>query len=144
MFFDAWSSVWCGQNANFQNIVINSEHILLQHIYSNVNYFIGIDSRTIKLPDTITEDELISKIEELNENSSVDGILVQLPVPAHISERTVCNVVDPKKDVDGFHITNMGKLSINMDTFIPCTALGVIELIKRYLTHYKKCKKLTV
>lgn len=93
--------------------------------------FLGIDSNTIKLPATITEDELITKIEELNNDLSVDGILVQLPVPAHISERNVCNAVDPKKDVDGFHITNMGKLSINMDTFIPCTALGVIELIKR-------------
>lgn len=94
-------------------------------------YFAGINSDTLKLPDTITEDELISKIEDLNRDSAVDGILVQLPVPAHISERNVCNAVDPRKDVDGFHITNMGKLSINMDTFIPCTALGVIELIKR-------------
>lgn len=85
----------------------------------------------MKLPSTITEDELLSKIDELNRNTSIDGILVQLPVPAHISERNVCNAVDPMKDVDGFHITNMGKLSINMDTFIPCTALGVIELIKR-------------
>lgn len=83
------------------------------------------------MPNTITEEELISKIEELNSDSLVDGILIQLPVPAHISERNVCNAVDPSKDVDGFHIINMGKLSINMDTFIPCTALGVIELIKR-------------
>lgn len=94
-------------------------------------YCIGIDSRTIKLPNTISEFELISNIEKLNNDPSVDGILVQLPVPAHISERNVCNAVDPKKDVDGFHIMSMGKLSINMDTFIPCTALGVIELIKR-------------
>lgn len=67
----------------------------------------------------------------MNEDATVDGILVQLPVPVHISERNVCNAVDPRKDVDGFHITNMGKLAINMDTMVPATALGVIELIKR-------------
>lgn len=93
--------------------------------------FSGITSETIKLPATITEDELIAKIQALNEDSDIDGILVQLPVPQHISERNVCNAVDPRKDVDGFHMTNVGRLTINMDTFVPCTALGVIELIKR-------------
>lgn len=97
----------------------------------SVNFVSGIESSTLKLPKTISEPELIAKIEELNENTSVDGILVQLPVPEHISERNICNAVDPRKDIDGFHITNMGKLTINMDTLIPCTALGVIELIKR-------------
>ncbi|XP_057659872.1 bifunctional methylenetetrahydrofolate dehydrogenase/cyclohydrolase, mitochondrial isoform X1 [Diorhabda carinulata] len=92
---------------------------------------VGITSTTINLPENITEEELIGKIQELNEDPSVDGILVQLPVPEHISERKVCNAVGPKKDVDGFHITNMGRLAINMDTLVPCTALAVIELIKR-------------
>ncbi|KAJ8911647.1 hypothetical protein NQ315_005992 [Exocentrus adspersus] len=78
-----------------------------------------------------SEKEIISKIEELNDDSLVDGILVQLPVPEHVSERNVCNAVNPKKDVDGFHILNIGKLTHNMDTFVPCTALGVVELIKR-------------
>ncbi|KAJ8974402.1 hypothetical protein NQ317_011246 [Molorchus minor] len=94
--------------------------------------YVGILSKTINLPKTVTEEEIIHEIRKLNNDSSVDGILVQLPVPEHVSERNVCNAVDPKKDVDGFHIINMGKLSINMDTFIPCTALGVIELLKRY------------
>ncbi|XP_030758553.1 bifunctional methylenetetrahydrofolate dehydrogenase/cyclohydrolase, mitochondrial isoform X2 [Sitophilus oryzae] len=92
---------------------------------------IGITSKTIKLPNTTTESEIIEEIKRLNEDSSVDGILVQLPVPEHVSERNVCNAVDPHKDVDGFHITNMGRLAINLDTFVPATALGVIELIKR-------------
>ncbi|KAG5885501.1 hypothetical protein JTB14_013519 [Gonioctena quinquepunctata] len=92
---------------------------------------VGINSSTFKLPNTLTQEDLLNKIKELNEDSSVDGILVQLPVPKHICERTVCNAVDPRKDVDGFHITNMGKLALNMDTFVPCTALGVVELIKR-------------
>ncbi|KAK9719920.1 Tetrahydrofolate dehydrogenase/cyclohydrolase, catalytic domain [Popillia japonica] len=92
---------------------------------------VGIDSDTINLPSDITEKEIIDKIRQLNKDSNVDGILVQLPVPEHVSERNVCNAVDPRKDVDGFHIINVGRLTLNMDTFIPCTALAVIELIKR-------------
>ncbi|CAH1183699.1 unnamed protein product [Phaedon cochleariae] len=92
---------------------------------------IGITSNTLKLPVTLSEEELLSKINELNEDPSVDGILVQMPVPGHISERNVCNAVNPRKDVDGFHSTNMGKLAVNLNTFVPCTALGVVELIKR-------------
>ncbi|CAG9863362.1 unnamed protein product [Phyllotreta striolata] len=92
---------------------------------------IGIKSSTVKLSKTVSEEDVINKIKEYNENPDVDGILVQLPVPEHISERNVCNAVDPRKDVDGFHMTNVGKLAINMDTMVPATALGVIELIKR-------------
>lgn len=92
---------------------------------------VGITSRTIKLPESTSESEIIERINELNENKDVDGILVQLPVPQHVSERNVCNAVSPKKDVDGFHIDNIGRLVINMTTFVPATALGVIELIKR-------------
>ncbi|XP_022900406.2 bifunctional methylenetetrahydrofolate dehydrogenase/cyclohydrolase, mitochondrial isoform X2 [Onthophagus taurus] len=91
---------------------------------------VGIKSERIYLPKTSTEEEIIKKINELNENPQVDGILVQLPVPEAVSERNVCNAVDPKKDVDGFHILNVGKLTLNMDCFVPCTALGVIELLK--------------
>lgn len=93
--------------------------------------YVGIDSKIEKLPETISESELISKINHLNEDVSVDGILVQLPVPQHISERNVCNAVNPIKDVDGFHFSNAGKLCLNMDTFVPCTVLAVIELLKR-------------
>lgn len=99
-------------------------------VYNSI-YLTGIDSRTEKLKESITEDELIAKVEELNKDESVDGILVQLPVPQHISERNVCNTVDPKKDVDGFHIMNIGKLSLNVMTFVPCTVLAVIELLER-------------
>ncbi|XP_023020116.2 NAD-dependent methylenetetrahydrofolate dehydrogenase isoform X1 [Leptinotarsa decemlineata] len=92
---------------------------------------VGINSTTLKLANNLTEEELLNKIKELNEDPSVDGILVQLPVPNHIREREVCNAVDPRKDVDGFHSLNMGKLAASTDTFVPCTALGVVELIKR-------------
>lgn len=92
---------------------------------------VGIDSKTIKLPESSSESEIICEIKKLNEDSSVDGILVQLPVPDHVSERNVCNAVDPRKDVDGFHLVNAGRLVLNVDTFVPATALGVVELIKR-------------
>ncbi|KAJ3645203.1 hypothetical protein Zmor_022882 [Zophobas morio] len=92
---------------------------------------VGIDSETLKLPATASEKEILAKIDELNKNPNVDGILVQLPVPQHVNERNVCNAVDPRKDVDGFHIINVGKMTLNMDTFVPATALGVIELLKR-------------
>ncbi|XP_044252796.1 bifunctional methylenetetrahydrofolate dehydrogenase/cyclohydrolase, mitochondrial isoform X2 [Tribolium madens] len=92
---------------------------------------VGITSETIRLPKTSTEAEIIAKVHQLNQDPNVDGILVQLPVPEGVDERNVCNAVDPKKDVDGFHILNVGKLTLNMDTFVPATALGVIELIKR-------------
>ncbi|XP_017772510.1 PREDICTED: bifunctional methylenetetrahydrofolate dehydrogenase/cyclohydrolase, mitochondrial [Nicrophorus vespilloides] len=91
---------------------------------------VGIDSETINLPSSISQEELMEKIVVLNQDKQVDGILVQLPLPKHIDERTICNTVDVDKDVDGFHITNIGKLALNMDTFIPCTVLAVLELIK--------------
>ncbi|XP_066250817.1 bifunctional methylenetetrahydrofolate dehydrogenase/cyclohydrolase, mitochondrial isoform X2 [Euwallacea similis] len=93
---------------------------------------VGISSRTIRLPHTTEEAEIIKQIHVLNENPEVDGILVQLPLPEHVSERNVCNAVHPLKDVDGFHTTNIGNLTLNSDTFVPATALGVYELIKRY------------
>ncbi|XP_045476180.1 bifunctional methylenetetrahydrofolate dehydrogenase/cyclohydrolase, mitochondrial isoform X2 [Harmonia axyridis] len=92
---------------------------------------VGITSSTIKLDSSVTENELLDLINKLNKDDKCDGILVQLPVPDHVSERRLCNAVDPKKDVDGFHINNIGKLCSNVDTFVPCTALAVIELLKR-------------
>lgn len=93
--------------------------------------YVGIDSETKRLDSNITQSDLLQCIEQLNNDKTVDGILIQLPVPVHIDERTICNAVDPDKDVDGFNNSNIGKLCLNVDTFIPCTALGVIELIKR-------------
>ncbi|KAL4717153.1 hypothetical protein ACJJTC_017040 [Scirpophaga incertulas] len=94
--------------------------------------YVGIDAKTIKYEDTLTEEELIKAIEELNADASVDGILVQLPVPETMSERKVCNAVTPKKDVDGFHIINVGQLCLDMPTIVPATALAVIEMLKRF------------
>lgn len=92
---------------------------------------VGINSTTERYGSDITEEELLNRIEALNEDDSVDGILVQLPVPGHINERKVCNSISCDKDVDGFNERNVGRLCLDMNTLIPCTPLGVQELIKR-------------
>jgi methylenetetrahydrofolate dehydrogenase (NADP+)/methenyltetrahydrofolate cyclohydrolase len=92
---------------------------------------LGFYSVTIKLPAQTTEDELIEKIKVLNNDSKIHGILVQLPLPAHIDEQKVLQAIDPIKDVDGFHPVNVGKLVIGLDTYLPCTPAGIQELLKR-------------
>ncbi|XP_054081803.1 bifunctional methylenetetrahydrofolate dehydrogenase/cyclohydrolase, mitochondrial isoform X2 [Zeugodacus cucurbitae] len=92
---------------------------------------VGIKSNTIELPDTTSQDELLERISKLNNDTSVDGILVQLPVPEHIDERTICNAVAPSKDVDGFNEINVGRLALDMKSIVPATPLGVYELIRR-------------
>jgi methylenetetrahydrofolate dehydrogenase (NADP+)/methenyltetrahydrofolate cyclohydrolase len=93
--------------------------------------YIGVTSRTLALPEETTEEELLNTVKELNEDSSVNGILVQLPLPKHIDESKILLAIDPKKDVDGFHPVNVGKMVIGEDTFLPCTPAGIIEMIKR-------------
>lgn len=93
--------------------------------------YCGIDAETIKFDTNITEEDLINKIKELNSSNEVDGILVQLPIPESMNERRVCNAVAPEKDVDGFHIINVGQLCLDMPTIVPATALGVVEMLKR-------------
>lgn len=83
------------------------------------------------MPKTISEKELLSILTDLNNDDRVDGILVQLPLPDHINERKVCNYVSCDKDVDGFNEKNIGRLCLDMNTLIPCTPLGIQELIKR-------------
>lgn len=90
---------------------------------------VGIISTEIKLGVDATEDSLINIIEKLNKNDNVNGILVQLPLPKHINEHKVIQAIAPEKDVDGFHELNVGKLMIGEETFIPCTAKGIIELL---------------
>ncbi|XP_070506151.1 bifunctional methylenetetrahydrofolate dehydrogenase/cyclohydrolase, mitochondrial isoform X2 [Chironomus tepperi] len=92
---------------------------------------VGITSETKQLPKTISEKELLSILTDLNNDDRVDGILVQLPLPEHINERKVCNYVSCDKDVDGFNEKNIGRLCLDMNTLIPCTPLGIQELIKR-------------
>lgn len=93
---------------------------------------VGIESETMRLPDTISEKELREIIRRLNGDSGIDGILVQLPLPAHIHPLTVIETIDPRKDVDGFHPMNVGRLTIGQPTFKSCTPAGVLELLRYY------------
>ncbi|TWO15260.1 bifunctional methylenetetrahydrofolate dehydrogenase/methenyltetrahydrofolate cyclohydrolase FolD [Campylobacter lanienae] len=85
-----------------------------------------------KLPETTTQSELLALIKLLNNDDSIDGILVQLPLPKHIDTNAILEAIDPNKDVDGFHAINVGKLNSGLDGFVPCTPLGIMELFKAY------------
>jgi methylenetetrahydrofolate dehydrogenase (NADP+)/methenyltetrahydrofolate cyclohydrolase len=92
---------------------------------------IGVWSETTVLPETASEEELLAKVEEANKAGNVDGILVQLPLPKHINADKVLNLIDPAKDVDGFHPVNVGKMLIGDPFFMPCTPHGAVELMVR-------------
>ncbi len=93
---------------------------------------VGFESTLIELSADITEKGLLSQIDELNNNNAIDGFIVQLPLPKHIDEQKVLMAVHPDKDVDGFHPTNVGKMALNLPTFISATPFGILELLKRY------------
>lgn len=92
---------------------------------------IGYGSSLIQLPKTVTEEELIKKVEELNYNNLIDGFIVQLPLPSHINENKVLQAIHPAKDVDGFHPVNVGKMVLSLPSFVPATPFGIVELLKR-------------
>ena len=94
---------------------------------------VGFYSETIRLDENITEENLLSEIKKLNNNSNIDGILVQLPLPEHIDELNIVNAILAEKDVDGFHTTNIGKMMIGDESgFLPCTPAGVIQMFEEY------------
>lgn len=93
--------------------------------------YVGIRSLAYELPEETTEKELLEKVKELNQDGQVDGILVQLPLPAHICENRIIEAISPKKDVDGFHPQSVGALSIGKEGFVSCTPAGVLMLLKR-------------
>ncbi|MBN2523746.1 MAG: bifunctional 5,10-methylene-tetrahydrofolate dehydrogenase/5,10-methylene-tetrahydrofolate cyclohydrolase [Bacteroidales bacterium] len=93
---------------------------------------VGFKSSLIRYEDDVTEVQLLNKIEELNADTDLDGFIVQLPLPEHISEQKIIEAIDPKKDVDGFHATNVGRMVIGLPTFVSATPFGIMELIKRY------------
>ena len=93
--------------------------------------YVGFDGSLVSLPEDVTEDALIAEIERLNQDAQVDGILVQLPLPKHISEDRVIASISPEKDVDGFHATNVARLWLNQPCIVPCTPKGVIVMLDR-------------
>jgi methylenetetrahydrofolate dehydrogenase (NADP+)/methenyltetrahydrofolate cyclohydrolase len=93
---------------------------------------IGFESTLIRLEDDTTEEALLLQIEQLNQDPTLDGYIVQLPLPKHINEERVLLAIDPKKDVDGFHPANFGRMALDLDAFIPATPFGIMQLLERY------------
>ena len=102
---------------------------------------VGFTSSLLKFPDTICENEHLEEIKKLNENEEIDGFIVQLPLPKGIDQEKIIMAIDPKKDVDGFHPENFGKMALEMDSLLPATPFGIMQLLERYNieTKGKKC-----
>ena len=115
-------------------VLVGNDGASLTYVGSKVRSCerIGYESTLIQLPEETTEAELLQQIDRLNTNAAVDGFIVQLPLPKHIDEEKVLMAIDPHKDVDGFHPTNFGKMALDMESFIPATPYGIMELLRRY------------
>ena len=115
-------------------VIVGEDGASLTYVGSKVRACarVGFESTLVQLPADITEGDLLAKIQELNVDAEIDGFIVQLPLPSHIDTQKVLLAVDPKKDVDGFHPENFGKLALDMETFIPATPYGIMELLRRY------------
>jgi methylenetetrahydrofolate dehydrogenase (NADP+)/methenyltetrahydrofolate cyclohydrolase len=93
---------------------------------------VGFKSTLLRMPATVTEEELLAKVRELNQDPGLDGLIVQLPLPDHIRESRVIETIAPEKDVDGFHPVNMGRMAAGLTSFVSATPAGIMELLKRY------------
>lgn len=115
-------------------IIVGNDGASLTYVGSKVKACerVGFESTLVKMPSTTSETELLKKIKELNENHTIDGFIVQLPLPKQIDTQKVLMAVDPSKDVDGFHPENFGRMALDMTTFIPATPFGILELLERY------------
>ena len=115
-------------------VLVGNDGASLTYVGSKVRSCeqVGFKSTLIRLEDSISEDNLLLKIKELNNDKTLDGYIVQLPLPKHIDDEKILLAVDPKKDVDGFHPANFGRMALEMESFIPATPFGIMEMFKRY------------
>jgi methylenetetrahydrofolate dehydrogenase (NADP+)/methenyltetrahydrofolate cyclohydrolase len=115
-------------------VIVGDDGASLTYVGSKVRACkrVGFDSTLINLPESTSEDELLEKVNELNNDEQIDGYIVQLPLPKHIDSQKILMAVDADKDVDGFHPTNFGKMVLSLPTFISATPFGIMELLKRY------------
>lgn len=114
-------------------ILVGNDGASLTYVGSKVRSCeqVGFKSTLIRLENSITEEALLSKIKALNNDDTLDGYIVQLPLPKHIDEEKILLAVDPKKDVDGFHPSNFGRMALEMESFIPATPFGIMEMLRR-------------
>ena len=115
-------------------VIVGNDGASLTYVSSMVRACkrVGFDSTLINLSESTSEDELLEKVNELNNDEQIDGYIVQLPLPKHIDSQKILMAVDADKDVDGFHPTNFGKMALSLPTFISATPFGIMELLKRY------------
>ncbi|MFB0938247.1 MAG: bifunctional methylenetetrahydrofolate dehydrogenase/methenyltetrahydrofolate cyclohydrolase FolD [Urechidicola sp.] len=115
-------------------IIVGSDGASITYVNAKVKACerVGFESSLIRLPKNTSEEELLNEISILNVDNDIDGFIVQLPLPSHIDEQKIIMAIDPEKDVDGFHPTNVGKLALNLPTFISATPYGILELLDRY------------
>ena len=115
-------------------VIVGNDGASLTYVGSKVKACnrVGFDSTLIRLPNKTTQNQLLEKVEQLNNDSAIDGYIVQLPLPQHIDSQTILMAINPAKDVDGFHPSNFGKMALNLPTFISATPQGIMELLKRY------------
>ena len=122
-----------GRKPRLDVIIVGENPASKTYVRSKINAteFCGMDGELIALPETTSQEELLRIIRDLNENEAVDGILVQLPLPKHIDEQEVIHAIAPEKDVDGFHPENVARLWLNQPAIVPCTPMGILELLKQ-------------
>ena len=115
-------------------VLVGNDGASLTYVGSKVKSCdqVGFKSSLIQFKDSISEKYLLLKIKELNNDDTLDGYIVQLPLPKHINEEKILLAIDPKKDVDGFHPTNFGRMALEMESFLPATPSGIMEMLKRY------------
>ena len=115
-------------------VLVGNDGASLTYVGSKVRScdYVGFKSSLIKLNNDISEKKLLDEIKKLNDNPILDGYIVQLPLPKHINEQTILLAIDPKKDVDGFHPENFGRMALQLNSYIPATPFGIIQLLERY------------
>ena len=115
-------------------VLVGNDGASLTYVGSKVRSceYVGFDSTLIRLESNISEEELLRHISDLNQDDNLDGYIVQLPLPNHINEETILLAIDPKKDVDGFHPANFGRMALELNAFIPATPFGILQLLERY------------
>ena len=120
-------------------VLVGNDGASLTYVGSKVRAceLVGFNSTLIKLAEKTSEETLLKTINDLNKNSEIDGFIVQLPLPKHINEEKVLLAINPNKDVDGFHPENFGKMSLDMESFIPATPFGILQLLERYQVETK-------